>query len=78
MSLSQDINGKESSKRYWAKRFFTLGFWLVIAMFLFWGIAYIFVEKEFQIPSELIDIWKWMMGFGSAVILGTVFERKAV
>lgn len=75
-NITQDINGKESSKRYWAKRFFTLGFWLALGMFVFWAVTYIFVDKDFQIPSELIDVWKWLMGFGSTVILGTLLERK--
>jgi hypothetical protein len=73
--LDKDINGKISSKRYWAKRFFTLGFWLAVGLFVFWGIAFIFYDKDFEIPDALIEIWKWMMGFASAVILGTVFEK---
>ena len=78
MSTIHDINGKESSKRLWAKRFFTLGFWLVIAMFVIWAIVSVFFDKDFQIPSQLIEVWKWLMGFASAVILGTVFEKPTI
>ena len=76
MSRHNDINGKESSKRYWANRFFNLGFFLAIGMFVFWGISHAFINKDFIIPSELIEIWKWLMGFASAVMAGTLFERK--
>lgn len=75
MGVTKDVNGKESSKRYWAKKFFTLGFWLAIGMFAMWGIGYFFIDKEFTIPEALVEIWTWMMGFAAAVILGTVFER---
>ena len=50
-------------------------FWLAIGLFVFWGVAFIFYDKDFVIPDALIEIWKWMMGFASAVILGTVFEK---
>ena len=76
MSVTQDINGKESSKRYWAKRFFTLGFYLAIFLFLFWAVAFVAFDKDFKVPDELIEILKWLMGFASAVILGTLFEQK--
>lgn len=73
--IDKDVNGKVSSKRFWAKRFFTLGYYLAIVMFVMWGIGYIFINKEFVVPDALIEIWIWMMGFAAAVILGTVFER---
>lgn len=76
MNRNNDINGKESSKRFWANRFFTLGFYMAIGMFLFWMYSHLFVEKDFHIPMELIEIWKWLMGFASVVIIGTVFEKK--
>lgn len=75
MSQSQDVNGKESSKRYWAKRFFTLGYWIAIATFLIWVVSHFFTDKELIIPSALIEMWTWMMGFASAIIIGTVFEK---
>lgn len=74
MEINKDINGKESSKRYWAKKFFTLGFWLAVVLFVFWGVS-IFVQIEFEVPDALVEVWKWMMGFASFVILGTVFEK---
>ena len=75
MSIQQDVNGKESSKRYWAKRFFILGMIIAIATFLIWIITHFFTEKELIIPPELMDMWTWMMGFASAIIIGTVFEK---
>ena len=75
MSSSQDVNGKESSKRLWAKRFFTLGFWIAIATFVIWAVTHFFTEKELIIPKELMEMWIWMMGFASAIILGTVLEK---
>ena len=72
---AQDVNGKESSKRYWARRFFTFGFWAAIIIFVIWVISFIF-DKELTIPDQLIEIWKWLMGFGSAILIGTAFERK--
>ena len=74
-NLNKDINGKESSKRYWAKRFFTLGYWIFIALFGLWFITKYIIKLPFEIPEALIDMWTWMMGFASAVVLGTVFER---
>lgn len=73
--LSKDVNGKDSSKRYWAKVFFTLGFWVFIFFIILWIITKFFLNIEFKIPEEFIDMWTWMMGFASAVVLGTVFEK---
>jgi len=70
-----DINGKISSKRYWAKRFFTLGFWLYIFFIVAWIVVKFFLKEEFEIPQALVDMWTWMMGFASAVVLGTVLEK---
>jgi len=75
MSIHKDINGKESSKRYWAKRFFTLGFWLAIFTYLVWGYSHVFLDKDLIIPDTLFQMWQWMMGFASAIIIGTVFEK---
>lgn len=73
--IDKDVNGKISSKRYWAKRFFTLGYWSAIGLFVTWGLVSLFGKEMITVPAELLEIWKWMMGFASAVILGTVFEK---
>jgi hypothetical protein len=73
--IDTDVNGKISSKRYWAKRFFTLGYWSAIGLFVTWVIMTIIGKEMITVPEELVEIWKWMMGFASAVILGTVFEK---
>lgn len=75
MSLNKDINGKESSKRYWAKRFFELGFWLAILTYAMWGLSHLFLDKDLIIPDILFQMWQWMMGFASAIIIGTAFEK---
>jgi len=76
MSLTQDVNGKESSKRYWAKRFFILGFWIAVGTFVMWVITHFFTDKDLVIPGELMEMWTWMMGFASAIIIGTVLEKS--
>ncbi len=75
MSTSKDINGKESSKRLWAKRLLTLGILLAIFFILMWAIAFLFFEKEIIFPTFLRDIWLGIMGAGTSVIIGTVFEK---
>ena len=75
MSRLNDINGKTSSKRYWANRCLTLGYFMAIFFVIIWGYGFLFIDKEFILPSSLIELWKWLMGFGSAIILGTVFEK---
>ena len=75
MSVTKDVNGKESSKRYWAKRFFTLGFWLYLFFIVAWIVTTFFFKEEFNIPEAIVDMWTWMMGFASAVVLGTIFEK---
>lgn len=75
MSLTHDINGKKSAKRYWAKRFFTLGYWVFIIAFIMWIITHFFTDKELVLPEELLEMWAWMMGFGSLILVGTVLER---
>lgn len=77
MSVHHDINGKESSKRYWARKFFTLGFWIVVITFSMWLITHFFMEKILVIPDQLMEMWQFMMGFASAIIIGTVFEKKS-
>ena len=74
MSVTQDVNGKESSKRFWAKRFFLIGQWFFIVTFFVWSLTIVF-GFDFELPQPLIDMWIWMMGFASAVILGTIFEK---
>ena len=75
MSISKDVNGKESSKRLWATRLLTLGFLLAIFFVVMWAIAFLFYGKEITIPTSLVQIWGGLMGAGTSVILGTVFER---
>jgi len=77
MSRHLDVNGKASSKRYWAARFFELGFWLAIATFVVWAVTHFFTEKELVIPDQLMEMWTWMMTFASAIILGTIFEKPS-
>jgi len=75
MSVHEDINGKVSAKRKWAGRFFTLGYWTFIFCVLLWAASLVLKETiEFDVPAAIVDMWKWMMGFGSIVILGTVAE----
>lgn len=73
MSVSKDINGKESSKRLWAKRFLSLGFVIAILFFLIWIIAFF---KEVDMPEFPLDIWLGIMSFGSGLGISTVFETK--
>lgn len=82
MSRFKDINNKDSMKRYWSNKFFELGYWMVIVFSVLW----IFTEiwrtlkaEEFTaivVPETIANMWKWMMGFGSIVILGTILEGK--
>ncbi len=76
MSKFKDINDKESMKRYWANRFFELGFWIVIFVTLVWGATVFFKDKPIVVPDALVEMWIWMMGFASIVILGTILEGK--
>lgn len=73
--ITKDINGKESSKRLWANRFFIIGVIAFIISFAFWFISLIKPSIVFSMPGEIVEMWAWLMGFGSAVILGTVFEK---
>ena len=75
MSVHKDINGKESSKRLWARRLLTLGYLLAIFFVLMWTIAFFFFEKEIVFPTFLRDIWLGLMASGTGVIFGTVFEK---
>lgn len=72
--INKDVNGKESSKRFWARRFFTLGFWIFIILIVFWAVTLV-MGVTFEFPKELLEMWVWMMGFASAVLVGTVLER---
>lgn len=76
MSLKQDINGKESAKRMWATRLLTLGYIMAIFFVLMWSVAFFFFKKEITFPTFLRDIWLGIMGSGTSVIIGTVFEKS--
>lgn len=76
MSRHKDINDKESSKRYWASKCLHLGWYSFIFFVGLWAIGFLFIDKDFKLPSEFIDLWKWLMGFGSTLLLGTVLENR--
>ena len=76
MGRFNDINDKESMKRYWANKFFTLGYWILIFVTLVWGATALFTDNAIIVPDALIKMWTWMMGFASIVILGTILEGK--
>lgn len=76
MGRFNDINGKVSMKRYWANKFFTLGYWIVIFVTLIWGITVFFRDEAIIVPDTLIKMWTWMMGFASVVVLGTILEGE--
>jgi len=76
MSVTQDINGKESFKRKWAQKFFILGYWIAIFFTVVWGIVSLFMEKELTFPQALLEMWIWMMGFASVITLGTTLENR--
>jgi len=74
MSMKNDINGKESSKRFWAGKFLAVG--LVMAM------AYFAVEIVFAITSKPMtmqfpfEMWYGLIGGGWTAIGLTLFEKK--
>ena len=75
MSVRQDINGKDSSKRMWANRFLSLGFFMVIFFVAVWGVLIIFTDKVIDFPDKLMEMWIYLMGFGTSILLGTLFEK---
>ncbi len=78
MSRLEDINGKESSKRMWASRFLSLGFFMVIFFMIIWGVLVVFTDKKIALPDKLMEMWIWLMGFGTSILLGTIFEKPKV
>ncbi len=76
MGRFNDINDKESMKRYWANKLLNLGYWIVVFVTLVWGATAFFREEAIVVPDALIKMWTWMMGFASIVILGTILEGK--
>ena len=76
MSVKHDINNKESAKRMWATRLLTLGYLMAIFFVLMWAVMELFFEKKIVFPTFLRDIWLGIMGAGTSVIIGTVFETK--
>ena len=73
MSIDNDIDGKESSKRYWAKILIRSGLIMAWIAFLVWVVSTLFkYEKIIDIPQELIYA-QLLSGLG---VLGfTIGER---
>ena len=73
-SRLQDVNGKESGKRYWAGLYLSFGLIMPVVWFIlklsssFYGF-----EFDFEFP---LNMWYGVVGFGAAVLGVTIFEVK--
>lgn len=77
MSIGQDIDGKESSKRYWAKVLIISGLIMAWIAFIVWVITTLWkYEKGIEIPSELIYV-QIISGLGAlGFTLGERWNKK--
>ena len=73
MSVTEDINGKESAKRKWAGRYLGIGLLTACLYFLMWGAAFILDKELLEFPYQL---WFGIVGFGAAILGVTIFESK--
>lgn len=80
MSKNEDIEGKESSKRYWAKILIINGLvmcWMAFIFSTIQALIFAFKHNNFQsIPDDLIYL-QLITGFGTlGLTLGERFNRK--
>ena len=74
MSLKNDINGKESSKRYWASKFLAVGLVMAGAYFAV-QLGFAILNKAFTMEFPF-EMWYGLIAGGWAAIGMTLFEKK--
>ena len=78
MSKTNDIDGKESSKRYWAKILIKSGLFMSWIAFIVWAISTLwkFEKENVDIPMDLIYV-QLLSGLGAlGFTLGERFGNK--
>lgn len=69
-----DVNGKESSKRYWANRVMIISLSMVVIHYLL-TLIFAIVKPEINIPFPT-EVWYGLIGSGFALLGITIFESK--
>mgnify|MGYP003649494958 CR=1 FL=1 len=72
MSSTQDVNGKESSKRKQGARFLTATLLLCISYFILLTVAWFIGRPLFEFPVQLVAI---LGSVGTTLVGVTVFEK---
>ena len=73
MSTTQDVNGKESSKRKHGARFLIITLAMCVIYFLLLILAWALGAPLFEFPTQLLSITG---GIGTTLLGVTVFEKK--
>jgi len=77
MSIKHDIDGKESSKRHWAKVLIISGLIMAWISFIVWTIVVLWkYENGIEIPAELIYV-QLLSGLGAlGFTIGERWKKK--